>query len=300
MNFSIIETNGNVLGTILKEIIRRMIIIIREERFKFKVEIKIGYSGKLDDIRTTGDIRSDEAARRKIAKCLSEFGIISEETGTIIGKFKIGDLTITIDSLDGTNAYKRLQSDGFGPMISIIHQGKVIAAYVGDAMTFEIYGYHPDSGSVHRIVDFNYGISLRNSFQKSLADSWIQLRDNPFDLSEFVRTMVGDKKSSRLFGGMNIGGGSIGLTMAKLWKGEVSAAVLKTSYWTPWDMAPVIGICRKLNYHFVEINDKDKSLKVIDIPVPLEVIHDKKEIIVVHTTNIPELFAWRDSVFEKK
>jgi len=297
MIFDELEVNGDVLGTILAEMTRRSIITINKERFSLFIEQKIGYSGEPDDIRTSADIKSEKVALKKFLKCFKNFNIISEESYNPKTKIIKERPILTADTNDGSKALARLQSDGFGPMFSVIENNEVVAVSIGDAMTFEIYCYHPDSRTVHRIINFNEGYSLRNSFQKKLAGSWIQLRDNPFDLSDFSRTLVGNEKSSRLFGGMNVNGGGIGLSMAKLWKGEVSAAILKTQFWTPWDMAPVIGVCKKLNYQFVEIDDKDKSLKVIDIPVPLKIKEDKKELIIVHESNIPELFAWKKSIF---
>jgi fructose-1,6-bisphosphatase/inositol monophosphatase family enzyme len=56
-----------------------------------------------------------------------------------------GNLLLTVDSLDGTKAYVRKQFHGIGTMVSLVCDCNVIAAYVGDLMTQEIYGFRPAS-----------------------------------------------------------------------------------------------------------------------------------------------------------
>lgn len=299
MDYDDFKLNGFAIGDIFKEIVRRLILLIQKYRFQFEVEEKMGYTGKLDDMRTTADIKAELAAIRKLRKSLPGFGIISEETGVIPCKDFYPEIYITIDPLDGTRAFARRQSDGFGTMISLVYEGQVIAAYVGDAMSNEIYGYHPDSDSVHRISDFNQGESLRNSYQKSLRDNYILLRDNPYELSDTAQRMFGKNRKTRLFGGININGGSIGLSMAKLWKGEFAAALIKPTITTPWDICPIIGICEKLGYVFLEIINKRNTFQVVKFVPPLQTVQFKREILIIHESNLKELFAWRDSVFGK-
>lgn len=298
MNYEELNLNGYAIGDIMKEVIRRLILIIQKNRFKFEIETKMGYSGEMDDLRTTGDIEANKAAIRKLQKSLPYFGIISEETGVIPCTNLFQEIYFTIDPLDGTRAYFRRQSDGFGPMIALVKEGEVLAAYIGDAMTNEIYGYHPGSDSVHRISDFNQGESLRASHKTSLQGNYILLRDNPYDLSHTAQIMFGEKRSERLFGGININGGSIGLSLAKLWKGEFCAAIIRPTITTPWDICPIIGICEKLGYVFLEIINKRNTFQEIKIIPPLRVIQFKKEILIIHKSNIEELFLWTKKTFK--
>lgn len=297
MIYKDLKLNGYAIGDIMKEVIRRLILIIQNNRFKFEIEEKMGYEGKRNDVRTTGDEKANLAAIKKLQKSLPFFGLISEETGTTFDENDCPMSYFTIDPLDGTRAYLRRQSDGFGPMIALVQNGEVIAAYVGDAMSEEIYGYHPESGSVHRISDFNQGESLRDAHQKSLTGNYIILRDNPYDLSRTAQKMFGLRKRNRLFGGININGGSIGLSMAKLWKGEFCAAILSTRVLTPWDMTPIIGICKKLGYIFLEIIDSEHTFRELNIDPPQRVTKLKKEILVIHESNLEELFLWTKKTF---
>ena len=50
-----------------------------------------------------------------------------------------------------TMAFVRRQSHGVGTMVE---QGRVVSAYVGDINTQEIYGYRPGSRAVHRITEY--------------------------------------------------------------------------------------------------------------------------------------------------
>lgn len=299
MDFDDLKTNGNGFGDTMKEVIRRLILIIRQNRFRFEVEQKYGYTGKMDDIRTTGDIEANKAAIKKLQKSMPEIGIISEETGVIPCKNIYPEIYFTLDPLDGTRAYLRRQSDGFGPMIALIQEEKVLAAFVGDAMTNEIYGFHPDAKTVYRISDFNQGESLNNSQQKKLSGNFVLLRDNPYDLSPTAQKMFGGRKSDRLFGGININGGSIGLSMAKLWKGEFCGAIINPTITTPWDICPIIGICEKLGYVFLEIINTEKTFKTIRIKPPQRVIQFKKEILIIHESNLEELFIWTKNTLKK-
>lgn len=294
--FPSIEINSHMISKVMKEILRRQIIIIRKERFNFQVEEKIGYSGKLDDVRTTGDTKSNEEAIKEIMKCFPGFGIISEESMLVPCTLIDLDLYFVIDPLDGSRAYVRQQSDSFGPMIALISGDEVIAAYVGDAMTGEIYGYRPESTSVYRI-DFKRGKSLVDSHQKKLAGSWILARNNPFDFSPMAKRMFGNPKKTRLFGGMEVNGGSIGLTMAKVWKGQFSATIFKGRVLTPWDFSPILGISEKLGYIFLEIDNRKKTVNKLQFVPPRKVTPLKKEIMIIHQSNLPELEAWIKKTF---
>ena len=49
MNYEELNLNGYAIGDIMKEVIRRLILIIQPNRFKFEIETKMCYSGEMDD-----------------------------------------------------------------------------------------------------------------------------------------------------------------------------------------------------------------------------------------------------------
>jgi len=54
----------------------------------------------------------------------------------------------------------------------------------------------------------------------------------------------------RSFKSYEVEGGSIGIWLARLWKREIGAALMLPGVETPWDTAPIIGICKMLGYRF--------------------------------------------------
>ncbi len=154
---------------------------------------------------------------------------------------------LTVDPLDGTKAFIRRQSHGIGTMISLVRDGVVIAACVGDVMTKEIYYFRPDSEKVHRFSwddDFHEVLSIGPG---RLSEQYVLLGEDPRKLSDPIGRIT-DPTRTRVFKNIEIMGGSIGVKMARLWKGEVGAIILEAGRCTPWDWCPVAGISSKLGF----------------------------------------------------
>src|SRR5687767_10555304 len=137
--------NGHVLGWAMKEMVRRAIEAIQAQLFVFEATEKAGYDGKLDDVVTTADRSAQQIYVKMIREGFPTYGLVAEEDELSIrcADPELGDIYFTVDPLDGTKAFRRRQSHGIGTMLSLVHKGEIIAAYVGDVMTREIYGYHP-------------------------------------------------------------------------------------------------------------------------------------------------------------
>src|SRR3569623_1657560 len=145
--------NSHAVGRILKETVRRAMVIIQNQRTIFEATAKEGYSGKMDDVFTDADVNAQRAYLRGISECFPTWGIIAEEAN-LIQEPRDSSLFVTVDPLDGTKAYVRRQSHGVGTMIALIDISipKIIAAYIGDINTDEVYGFRPGSTRVHRIT----------------------------------------------------------------------------------------------------------------------------------------------------
>jgi hypothetical protein len=291
--------NAHSIGIIMKEMVRRALEIIWDQRFCFQVTAKRGLDGKMDDIHTT----ADEDAQKMYVKLLQEnfptFGIIAEE-----GRLRIpctdttlGDIYFTVDALDGTKAYNRRQSHGIGTMISLVHNGEVIAAYVGDVMTQEIYGYRPESDKVYRISGFGKAMQLAIPTDGDIRDLFLILRKRPEDFTlPLLRSLVAMPREGGAFKDIEIANGSIGICMARLWKGEVGAALIGFNYGTPWDDTPVIGISKKLGFVFMEPNEQQTRF-VVTHPVPIEEVatHGNFQL-VIHESLLPQIEAWQEKL----
>ena len=239
------ELNGHAVGIILKELVRRALTTIRNERQIFEATAKQGHSGSMDDVFTSADTKAQEVYIKSLRECFPAYAIVAEEGGVAspVGRPARVDAFFTVDPLDGTRAFVRRQSHGVGTMVALVERGQVVSAYVGDVNTQEIYGYRPGSRSVHRISEFEISEQLTHAV-KPIADQYALLRDPPDAYSHASRALLPCFKS------YEVEGGSIGTWLARLWKREVGAALLLPGMETPWDTAPIIGISKLLGYHF--------------------------------------------------
>ena len=286
--------NGHIIGRIMRDAVSRAIQAIRAVRFTFVPEVK----GKKDDGGDDFVTTADKAAQEKIVRALSEafplFGIISEEDDlrkpcTVPGM----NIYFTIDPLDGTSAFKRMQSHGFGPMISLVVNGRVVAACIGDANTGEMFYYRPDSPKVHRLVDFGHQQVLAIDPDRSLCDQYALLRDGPGEFSPLIQKLVRPRSEGGKLKGMETANGSIGLSFSRLWKGEVGMKILKPGKQTPWDTTPIFGINAMLGMVAVRvISDRgpmELGIEPFD-PGPFEETERwEHEVIVLHRSRLHEL-----------
>lgn len=283
------------VGHLMRETVRNAAWTIRQMRFSAETRRKDEPDGK-EDFVTDADVAAQEGYVRVLRTHLPEFGIVAEEDGLAVPcTHPARDLWFTIDPLDGTKAFVRRQSHGIGTMIALVSGGDVIAAYVGDVMADEIYGYGPGASEVVRGDARGLGRqTLRIDPARALVSQHVMLRSHPLDYSMAVQAMVGlagDARRNR-FRGMVIDTGSIGVDMARLWKGEVGMVCLKPQRWPPWDLCPILGISRKLGFVFVPVLPREFGSWTLgeDCLAPTKaeqrIDHD---IIVVHASRRDEL-----------
>ncbi len=265
------------IGVVMEDLVRRAILTIRARRFSFKVETKQGLNGKEEAV-TDVDRSVQELYVRFLSACFPEYGIRGEEDALrkpcrVQGQ----NLCFTVDPLDGTKAFTRHQSHGVGTMIALVRDLQIIAAYVGDVVTGEIFGYGPESDQTRWITDFAHESPLAPRLDLPLVDQHVLLRGPLADHSEPMQELLVPK---RIFKSHQIDSGSIGLMFSRLWKGEVGGLALKRNYETPWDTTPVLGISQRLGFLFYEITGTGPQ------PVKFEIPHEtywrEHELLVVH------------------
>jgi len=278
----------------MKEAVRRAIVALRGHRFSFEAMAKMRPS---EDGRPDFVTSADRAAQHVFVTLLREwfpgFGIVAEEENlrvpcTIPGR----DLWFTVDPLDGTKAFMRRQSHGIGTMTALIDGDEVIAACVGDVMTSEVYTARPDHPPVHRVSEFGIAERLEINTTRPLSDQYI-LRDRrrtPLD-SRIVDLTEAD---DALFAGMEVATGSLGISMARLWKGEVGGAVFGPfAVASPWDIYPVIGISQRLGFEFFAFGPEPHAMPTPWTPaISRDGIALPEHILVIHKARVPELMAW--------
>jgi fructose-1,6-bisphosphatase/inositol monophosphatase family enzyme len=207
------------------------------------------------------------------------FGIIAEEAELSMPCTLQGsDLYFTVDPLDGTKAFGRRQSTGVGTMLALVCNGKVIAAYVGDVISGEVFGYRPESHKTHWIMKSQMSVPLGPDLNKPITEQYVVLRDPIEEHTKQMRALV---KPGKKFKSYEIGGGSIGIMFTRLWRGEIGGIVLRPSWETPWDITPVFGITRRLGYNFYEFGAGGK-LRVARMPLEKKKVRRDKEAIVIH------------------
>ena len=282
------QHTGHSVGIIMKELMRRAIGRVSAMLVTFQTESKVGIDGR-EDVLTTADREAQQIYVRSLRECFPGFGLIGEEDRlnhpcTIPST----DAFFTVDPVDGTRALVRRQSHGIGTMISLVINGVVVSAYVGDIMTGEIYGFRPESTHVHRISRYELGERLLIDPELPLSRQYALLHGRPESLPECAQAIVA---TDGAFRGIEVQGGSIGTTMARLWKGEVGAMMLEPSHMTLWDMCPIWGISQVLGFCFLQLPD----LTEFDYRPGSESSVERTDhsMIVLHRSRVEELRSFR-------
>lgn len=264
----------SLVGLAMKEMVRRAIREIRNQRFVFDAQRKANLDdGAMTDLVTTADLEAQKIYLRVIQNCFPNYGIIAEEEELSIDCNLVEhQLRFTIDPLDGTKAFARRQSAGVGTMIALLDGTKVLSAYVGDVMTHEIYGFRPESDWVYRISEYDVAEPLAK-VEMPIERAYLLLREQPKNYPPGLASLI-DR-----FKGVDVEGGSIGISFARLWKQEVEALLTGFYFATPWDSAPIIGISKKLGYRFAQIQ-ADGSVIEVDLQPPLEPVRNDHYLLV--------------------
>lgn len=297
----------------MREAVRRACVIIRRQRFTFTAEEKsVTYKTDVDYV-TSADKEAQDHYLDFLSRNFPKFGVIAEEDELFMPAKEFIDyhdnaehfFYFTIDPLDGTNAYKRMQSDSYSSMLSLIHScprkgiNEVIAVCIGDPMTNELYYTRPESPRVHQLsMDGDQGRKLEFNPNVDHAKSYLLTRDNQGNFSSLMQSLGNDPiEGLRFFKDIEIMGGSIGISYAKLWKGQCGGLILKAGTTTVWDTAPVYGICKKLG--FVQLVNGPDGLR--KEPFHITTVREEfpqMETLVVHESLVPSILAWSD-MFKK-
>jgi fructose-1,6-bisphosphatase/inositol monophosphatase family enzyme len=277
--------NDHATAIVLKELVRRAIVKIRTMRFSFEAQQKPSLTSDADYV-TDADKLAQAIYVKSLDECFPGFGIVAEEDGLKRPcTLPIDNAFFTVDPLDGTKAFIRGQSHGVGTMISLTVNGKIVCAYVGDVNTGEIYGYRAGSDKVFRITPQESAQQLTIDPVRKLATQYLLLRDPVGKHSKAVQKLVNGKD----FKCHEIGGGSIGISLARLWKGEVGAAILLPRNETPWDRNPVVGISERMGFLFLSINPKKKEFEEIRMEPLKETAAFKTETLIIHVSRLAEV-----------
>lgn len=285
----------HTIGIVMKELARRAIVAIEIEQFRLKINEKDSKDDRKDFVTS-----ADEAAQAIYLEGIKEnfpgYGIIAEEGNVNVPcTLDYMDAYFTIDALDGTRAFIRKQSHGIGTMISLVINNEVVSACVGDVKTNEIYYYRPEGRRVHRVTKYTISTTVEISIDPELPlkNQYVLLRDDPRTYSKQVEALT---MPHGIFKGTEASGGSIGIFMARLWKGECGLAILPRSLETPWDLCPVLGITQKLGFLYFKVcvsnnqstHTKALTLERIELFPTKETIERDYEVLIIHRSRVKE------------
>lgn len=287
---------GSIVGLAMKEIVGRAIAEIRSQQRSFEANAKLNsLKPEKEDFVTSADKAAQAIYIKLLKEAFPGFGIVAEEDDlsvpcTIDGK----DFWFCVDPLDGTKAFIRRQSHGIGTMLALMHGERVIAAYVGDVMTREIYGFRPGSDKVHRIAD-GKGEQLVIDSEQSLKSQTISLREELGKYSKMVQIMLQAQEELRIDKGYEMTSGSIGIHFARLWKGEIGMIILMPGANASWDLMPILGISEKLGFEFLTMFGTDRGRRLFRISRNAQSVAN--EVFVFHASRRAEVERGLDRLF---
>jgi fructose-1,6-bisphosphatase/inositol monophosphatase family enzyme len=305
-------TNEDMPGSIaygekrLRGMVAEAITIIREEEEDIRGYNKTHYDGVTEDRVTNGDYRAQRMYVKRAEEFFPGHGIIAEEDGLRIPCGKPDDdgntYYLTVDGIDGTKAYERRQSHGIGTMIAWVGDyggsiGKiVIAAYVGNVTTGEIFS--TECLRSHYRFGKQYYLKPKTAYRhdppkNNLGNLYLLLRKPPWEYPPIIQEMMGKPGTKSLFKSIEIGSGSIGLHMARLWTGEVGGVVLSPGFKTPWDETPVRAINKKLGFVSYRIREEEPDrIQRYEPPIITEIEKRNFTEIIIHQSLEHQLTSW--------
>lgn len=253
------------VGIIMRDVVQRAMTIIRTWRFTHTSEAKETAYKKEMDLVTNADKAAQVVYLKILRECFPDCGIVAEE-----GELSLpgtNGFYFTVDPLDGTKAYGRLENTGISTMLSLVHGDDIVAVYIGDVMTGDLYYYRPHSSKVHLIDPASGLYELHGRYRAPLAGEHLLLRDPLDQYAPELARLMAQGNGRPLCRGYDVAGGSIGVGFARLWTGSVGALALRPGTQTPWDLCPVLGISRKLGFRFVDLEATCAVGRIVEAPL---------------------------------
>ena len=290
----------SAIGIVMRDIVSRVASFVRKSRHTFEAEHKgIKPDGRVDWV-TNIDKEAQAMAIRLLQENMPTIGIVAEEQKGIAipSKAPTKSLWFSLDPIDGTRAFVHHFSFGISVMLALMDDDQVIAVCICDIMTEEMYYFRPGSEKTHHL-DAKSGQRLLNELPRDipLSEQYLLIRD-PVEVHNDMTRRLLQIKPHPLFKKYESTSGSIGLSMTRLWKGEVGGAILRAGDQNPWDICPVIGLMERLGFVFFSIfsfpEDKDGRvyLATTHLDASRSVFTTNTDILVIHENNIPELAEW--------
>lgn len=285
--------DGEGFGIFVMQTMRDAMHLIRSMRGHARVEVKGKTSSGRDDHVTEADRDAQALYLNAFRDRFPDVGIIAEEDELFIEPSGDEDIILTLDPLDGTNAFVRGQSHGIATMVGMLVDGKLAGGWVGDVMTGEIFAADPGGEGAY-VTGPNWGkrpLAPKKSYP--LRDQYLLFRHQPEQAGPDFRALAAHGDDDRLYKDMLIDTGSVGVHCARLWNGEIGGFLVEPTMFTPWDNTPCDAISERLGIVPYEVSEDMWFTPSRYEPV-LEKRRTTLPILHVPGRREAELCGWRD------
>lgn len=278
--------NFDVLAILLRDMAEQWVFAIRWQLDTFSYQAKDN-PNKINDQVTSADYEAQKIIVDMITKCFPQAWIIAEENN--LQKpctHPTQQLYFTLDPLDGTRAYVRMQSDWIWSMIWVILDGEIIGATVADVMTKEIYMLNPSTWWVERnhplrALDLEYA---RREYMR------LAMMDDPRNYNDEVGRI--SDPEWWFFSTISVTWWSIWTNVARMRKNEASSFLCRA--WIPslWDWVPVVWISKALWFVFLIFNIELWKWETHENIRSLDNQEELPETLIIHESDVENFMKW--------
>lgn len=282
------QTDQERFNDDMRDIVRRMMLIVRLRRDTFVARPKPSGT-KLDDVVTDADEASEMFLEAHLQARFPLVGIIGEE-GLRRPWDPANPVYWTGDPIDGTKAFVWRVAHGFSVMLSLVENGKIVAACIGDVMGHVLYWFAPGQEPVCEDLVLGTKTPLRELIQRPTEPVLI-FGNNPETYDPFFARLCRDGVFSRY----EINRGSIGLRFADIWRGAATATVMRGGRnWTPWDDTPTLGFSRELGVVYLAFDPARERFTRMEPPLVREETFCEPSVLAIHESRLSLLEPWLD------
>lgn len=276
-------------------LVRAAMRMIRTRRHRFVASHKPSAT-KPNDVVTDVDHAVQEFLGEHLRELFPEAGIIGEEGLFVPCPDPARPVYWTVDPLDGTMEFAAGATHGFSVMLSLVDDGKVVAACVGDVMSSLIYWFAPGQDPTCEDVTID-SFDVRPPLMGPVPapeSSVLVFGSEAKDPKRYHAMIHFLCSPGQVFGDSQFRGGSIGLRVMRMLRGEVSAIVLPANReWTPWDHTPIKGFCDLLGFRAVAL--RPHYAELVELPLLTEPAFRDHSVLLIHGSKLGRLQPWFDS-----
>lgn len=279
------------LGELALQLTRKALKVIRDKRAAGQVQktmvrnlhVRGGYAPV-----TPADLPAQRVYTEAFARECPDIGVIAEEKDPERPPVTIGmkKAVWVVDGLDGSGNFSAGASFGYGTQCALLlPDGHVPIAFVGDAVTGDIFGYYGNSGV--------FWVDGRSGARKAISSVCREKRLNEHvgwyrpTLPQF------HPLSQRLLQSGNVGEirerlGGIGTTMAELLTDRTGVFALRPHHEQPWDAIPAYALSRAAGMVFMTPSKTGKRFTPWKVEHRREVWKRDFDVLVFHESRLTQ------------